>query len=378
MATRQDTSARKRALERHLREICEARANTGGALPPLRELCQQFDLSLTAAHGILQNLQREGLILSNRGSGSTVVPRLFKRDELFVRLLQDSPNPAEPEPPDYSSSGFSGRIAELGAFVVELPSLEHLLRMQSSHPDLCQGMYAASWDPIRQCRRLPELPFPVVGFDEHADPTTDDRVTFDDVHGGRTATEHLLTLGHQSIVFVGESSIRDSWSANRAHGYREALRDAGRASDIRVIPWSEDLRSVGALRAFGEQAAVSLLNSGLPEAVITADDDIAHGFLRALHRQQVPLTQWPAVVGFDDTLVFGGQSISSMRLDYRDAGRAIADLLWERAHGVLTGPPVVRRVPMQLIGRLTSQPGWAYRLNRLLGGYPLDGTLDPE
>jgi len=377
MATRQDTSLRKKALERHLRELCEQKVNTGGSLPALRDLCGPFELSLTAAHGILQTLQREGLITSNRGSGTIVIPRQFNSDILYVRIKPfDAETPHVNAADDAASSGFSGRIAELGAFVIELPTMDHLARLNTGSPTVCRGAFLASWDPDHQQSLIPSVPFPIVGFYDHADPSKDDCITFDDFTGGRSATEHLMALGHQSVHFLGETSSLGPWSAHRADGYRAAMEAASREAHSISLPWQYGKVNSPTIRQFGCQIGLHVIKMGLPEAVIAANDDVALGFLTALHQQGVPLIQWPAIVGFDDSLSYGGQRISSMRVDYRDIGRAAADVLWERSHGILTGPPTVREVPMQLIARLTSQQGWAYRLDRLLGGYPVAQTTD--
>src|SRR5258708_11099008 len=64
----------------------------------------------------------------------------------------------------------------------------------------------------------------------------------DDVAGGRLATEHLLSLGHSRIGFVGDTAARLSASnlgfassQHRLSGYRQALAAAGIDYDPRLV-----------------------------------------------------------------------------------------------------------------------------------------------
>jgi DNA-binding LacI/PurR family transcriptional regulator len=76
-----------------------------------------------------------------------------------------------------------------------------------------------------------------------------------------------------------------------------------------------------------------------------------------------PRFQWPAVVGFDNLPVAEGQILTSLHRPDDLFGRTAADLLVDRRQGRLTGPPVLRRVPMILLPRLTSRTGWSASLD---------------
>jgi DNA-binding LacI/PurR family transcriptional regulator len=73
----------------------------------------------------------------------------------------------------------------------------------------------------------------------------------------------------------------------------------------------------------------------------------------------VPREKWPAIVGFDNLTSAQGQVLTSLRLPQEELGRTAADLLWERRHGLLTGPPVHRRAHMSLLPRLSCRTGWS-------------------
>jgi DNA-binding LacI/PurR family transcriptional regulator len=60
-----------------------------------------------------------------------------------------------------------------------------------------------------------------------------------------------------------------------------------------------------------------------------------------------------------------GHVVTSLRHSGEDLGRAAADLLWERHHGLLVGAPQHRQVSMHLIPRLTSRMDWSLEAGHL-------------
>jgi DNA-binding LacI/PurR family transcriptional regulator len=124
----------------------------------------------------------------------------------------------------------------------------------------------------------------------------------DDVAGGRLATEHLLSLGHRRIGFVGDTARRMSAtnlgvsaSQHRLAGYRQALAAAGVGYDpalVRRGPY-------GAVNA--EALAAELLAlPDRPSAIFAASDTQAMGVLTAADRCRLPVPGQLSVIGFDD------------------------------------------------------------------------------
>jgi DNA-binding LacI/PurR family transcriptional regulator len=124
----------------------------------------------------------------------------------------------------------------------------------------------------------------------------------DDVAGGRLATEHLLSLGHRRIGFVGDTARRMSAtnlgvsaSQRRLAGYRQALAAAGVGYDpalVRRGPY-------GAVNA--EALAAELLAlPDRPSAIFAASDTQAMGVLTAADRCRLPVPGQLSVIGFDD------------------------------------------------------------------------------
>ncbi|TYB95314.1 LacI family DNA-binding transcriptional regulator [Micromonospora sp. WP24] len=149
-------------------------------------------------------------------------------------------------------------------------------------------------------------------------------VSVDQVAGARLAVEHLLALGHETVVHI--AGPRDWLEArDRLEGWRLALETAGR----RVPPvitgdWSP--------RA-GYEIGQSLAERPDVSAVFCANDHQALGLLRALHQRRVRVPEDVSVVGFDDIpeAEYFTPPLTTVRQDFDEVGRrcvaALLDLL---------------------------------------------------
>lgn len=114
-------------------------------------------------------------------------------------------------------------------------------------------------------------------------------VQTDHAAGARAATEHLLTLGHDTVHLLAgpEASFA---AAERERGWREALHAAGRTAPEPVRgDWSA---------ASGHAALQTVADE--VTAVFAANDQMALGALRALGDAGKRVPEDVAVIGFDD------------------------------------------------------------------------------
>lgn len=113
--------------------------------------------------------------------------------------------------------------------------------------------------------------------------------------GARTATEHLLDLGHRRIAWIGGPTASAA-ARERFHGYRAALDSAGISLDRALV--RSDPFSIETGLVHGREL---LSLSEPPTAVVTGDDEIAVGVLAAARELRVSVPEQLSVVGFDDT-----------------------------------------------------------------------------
>ena len=207
---------------------------------------------------------------------------------------------------------------------------------------------------------------PCVAFkDDLLPPTNADCVQFDNVDGGRQATNHLLALGHECIAFLAlhaEKGASDGlhWSLLREMGWRKAMEKAakptyGLAFHPARTSSPEHTRQVRA----GREAAEALLERVDITAIVATNHLAARGLLQGLDESGRPAAQWPAILCFDEEVADNASVMSYLRLSWEEIGRTAAALLHERYAGRLNGPFQSRLVPMKLIPRLTCRPEWA-------------------
>lgn len=197
-----------------------------------------------------------------------------------------------------------------------------------------------------------------------------DSVLADDAGGGRAATNHLLSHGHQRIGVIG-ASPRLHTVSERVRGHHVALRARGIGLDNCLL----DLDNDGAAAA--RAATVRLLSSPVPPtALFTLNNVCTIGAARAL--RDLGAHRRVALVGFDDfeladlldppvTVVqhdvVGMGRVAAARLFARIGGAdgpaetvVLATALVPRGSGELPGPPASAVVPRR--GRDRSRRDW--------------------
>jgi LacI family transcriptional regulator len=115
--------------------------------------------------------------------------------------------------------------------------------------------------------------------------------------GGVAATEHLLSLGHRRIAYMGVDATF-AYNQARMHGYRAALEAAG----VDIPP--EYVRSASSQFQAGVTGGTDLLNlPHRPTAIVAATDEIAAGVVEAARAISLRVPEDVSIVGFNDTEV---------------------------------------------------------------------------
>lgn len=181
------------------------------------------------------------------------------------------------------------------------------------------------------------------------------RYVVDDVAGGRLATEHLVSLGHRRIAFVGDEvdgSLGFSSSDRRRRGYEQALVASGLAADDTLVATGHhDANEATRL------AAKLLRAPGAPTAVFAASDTQAFGVLHAAEELGIGVPTEVSVIGFDDVDFAELVGLSTVRQPLSESGALAAGHLCR----LMRGEPArrVRRIlPLELVKRAsTGAPG---------------------
>lgn len=194
-------------------------------------------------------------------------------------------------------------------------------------------------------RKLASENFPIVVMERVLEAEYVLPVLIDNASGARQVFEHLYQQGARHIAFVeGAPDAFDS-----AERKRVFLEEAGHHHlPITCLEGNFTEQS-------GYRAAQSLMSAGrLPEAVFCANDQMALGFLRAMHEHGLNAPQDIAVVGFDDIILsrYAQPPLTTVRASRTQwgatAARQLIDFLVE-------GKPFqAKRLPVELVVRQSS------------------------
>src|SRR5262249_27174487 len=130
--------------------------------------------------------------------------------------------------------------------------------------------------------------------------------------GATEAMEHLFTLGHSRIAFIGgdpqlhrrSDGRKESVEHERLRAYRKAMRKAGLQIDPGFVKLGHYYRiEEGGTGIEGYVHAQALLTLRQhPTAIFATCDILAAGVLQAIYDAGLRVPDDISVVGFDDTL----------------------------------------------------------------------------
>ena len=178
-------------------------------------------------------------------------------------------------------------------------------------------------------------------------------VLIDDVDAARTATRHLVNLGHRRIGLIAGNSIASPFTAehDRVLGFRQTLQE----SDIDFDP---------ALEGFGyftisggEQAMTALLTQrNRPTAVFALSDEMAFGAMRAMRRHGLVPGQDISLVGIDGHDMSDYLDLTTVAQPVQALGRIAAESIVAQLESGSTEEPRNFYLPTQLIVRGSTAP----------------------
>ncbi|MFV0632580.1 LacI family DNA-binding transcriptional regulator [Demequina sp.] len=191
---------------------------------------------------------------------------------------------------------------------------------------------------------------PVVAVDPHYGPNRLPTIDADSFTGAEQATDHLISLGHTRIAFLGGRSELDSAHLREA-GYRNAMAEAGIPIDPALV---RETRYVPDRAA--EVTAELLALDERPTAIFAANDVTAIRAVEVAQEHGLRVPEDLSVVGFDDVpeAALATPALSTVRQPMKAMGAEAMRMLLDIIHGVEREPHV--RMSTELVVRGTSAP----------------------
>lgn len=212
-----------------------------------------------------------------------------------------------------------------------------------------EALIAFNPDPTSPALHEAIRMMPMAWLGEWSDQADADNIHVNEVDGLRRAVEHLVSLGHQRIAYVGGKG--GSLGRTRAQAYESAMTTVGLADDIEIV-----------LTGFGEEdgaaAARTLIDrTDRPTAVICCGDQCAVGLLAVFAHAGIEVPAEISVVGFDDSSVasLSYHQLTSIRQDVDATVEAALDAVIARIEGD-AGPRRIVATETALVVRSTTGP----------------------
>ena len=212
--------------------------------------------------------------------------------------------------------------------------------------------------PVSSRARLEHIAsvVPTVVVGRHGDSPVYDTVTDDDRAGAALVVGHLAELGHRRIAHIEHhetdpTRIAEMPNAQRADGYRRAMRSLGLEAEIDVVSTSYTQQG-------GYEGAKELLaRLHRPTAVFAGADIVAMGVLEAVAEAGLSVPGDLSVAGYDNTTfaALGPISLTSVDQAGHEIGGNAARLLLERIAD-RRRPSVQVRLSPTLVARRTTAP----------------------
>jgi hypothetical protein len=325
-ASRPSTSA--------IRDILRARVgqewHPGDRLPPVKSLARYLGAGQSATNRAVQDLAREGLLISRRRSGTIVANPQAGRPTVLnktVLIVGGGPGPASQfvDAIVRALAGTvetaGGRIEQASASVEsEAPLLAHdLLVLVNPFVPIIKSL-AGSAPVVIVSTSLDHLQMPALTYD---------LVGVDQRQGAALAGGHMRACGMTEACFVGRRERGGAYDATSTH--RLAGFEAGWGQ---VVPPAYQIDCEGySITAGGRGLRRYLALPKRPRAVFAVTDEIAMGFLAAgaSHGLEAGRDFW--LVGFDG--VEQGKdaqerNLTTLDVPLQEMGRRAGQIIIER------------------------------------------------
>ncbi len=161
--------------------------------------------------------------------------------------------------------------------------------------------------------------------------TDHDCVFPDDLRAGRSATEHLLGMGHTRIAYVSYSYVQENAhysELDRAEGYRRAMRAAGlpcRCHDRYEHDPEDDNRA--------RKARELLSGPDRPTAAVAYGDSTVTALYAAARDLGLAVPGDLSLITFHNRQAMLGVGITTMLVPNYGVGRAAVEMLMQRIEG---------------------------------------------
>jgi DNA-binding LacI/PurR family transcriptional regulator len=329
----------------------------------MRQIAERAGVSLGTVSHVINNTAkvreklRERVLEAIHGLGyqPSQLARGLRRNQtnMLVMIIPDVTNPFFPA----VVRGVED-VAYKNSFRLVLCNTDNDARKEISYLSEMRSYRPAGWllipavdSQIAVEFRSSESQAPVVCLDRQPEGWNGDLVLVANEAGARSATRHLLRMGHRQLaVITGPLHLGNA--VERLQGFKRALAEA------KVAIEADYIQEAGFERNSGYQAARRLLRMlPRPTAIFACNDLMALGVLLAARELGLHCPEDLSIVGFDnlDFAEFTAPALTTVHQPGYQLGTTAARLLLERIAGSSQAPQNVV-LPTELKIRQSAAP----------------------
>ncbi len=330
-------------------QIIERYTTNERRLPPVRDLCKEYGVSVDTMRQALSVLSSEGIIRGTRGKGTFILERPtanreknasatgesrgadIKLDEMFIglayadimaefgyRMFRSLDKTLCSQGYHYAFGNNGGdphrelaylrTLEKLGtATILAAPTQSNAVN-PTYRKEICR-IIDSGIVVIFTNLYLPEVPTPVVATDNYASM--------------KMAMRHITDLGHRHIGFIGGTVItgdRDRW-----RGAVDGLREAGIEPDMSLL-MTMPIGPDGNSQPYWP-ARNLLARTDRPTAIVCNNDVVAMEVFKAAGEMGIRIPEDLSIIGFDDLAECShlNPPLTTIRQDFEGMGKIAAE-----------------------------------------------------
>ncbi|SHF27174.1 LacI family DNA-binding transcriptional regulator [Caloramator proteoclasticus] len=188
-------------------------------------------------------------------------------------------------------------------------------------------MYSKIDDPILKAVKKMEIPFAMIGRPPKGENC--DFVDNDNIDAAFNVTEHLIKMGHRRIGLIN-GSLNLVVSLDRFEGYKRALNKHNIELDESIIVSGEFVQEGGY-----EGMKKILQSPNPPTAIITTDDLMAFGAIKAAREMGVKIPKDVSIMSFNNIPLseFATPALTSVEINAYTLGYEAAKIVIDKVKG---------------------------------------------
>jgi DNA-binding LacI/PurR family transcriptional regulator len=352
--------------------IREQDLQPGDVIPTEAELAARYGVSVGTVRRALRQLVDQEILYRQPGRGTFLTEHSRQRAVRRGFLACIVP---------YIRNPFAASVIAGAQYAAQRANYALLLYNSYGQPDAEEELLRQSLGSVAGIALMPvarpSLPsvleellhrrFPVVFADRlpTLDTTYVNYVTSDNHGGAYSAVQHLIELGHRRIALIlGANSAVNSSLAQRAEGYRQALRDHSLPVEEALVleglaTYHETVEPIP-LESGEREANIERLEEFLqreqPSAAFAINDLVAMDVWRAAERVGLAIPEDLSIVGFDDADFVSdlGLALTTVSQDAFGIGHEAVEVLTECVEGEVSVPQQAV-LPTRLVVRDSTQ-----------------------